>query len=121
MLQSGVKDERFACLLKGAIAVPDREKLIETFVRKASAIPEVQMILQVGLPGGEPRIWTVIDAPPHARTFRHKVYQAEMEAMDACAGVPADFLVLNIREITGNLEDVLPTRRRLLFQRRNVA
>lgn len=101
--------------------MPDKNDVIRTFVNVASTIPEVQLILLVGQPQSGERVWTIMDAPRYDENFRHKVYQAELDALDANVGAFVDFYLLNVRELRGRLEEVLPPNSQILFRREQAA
>jgi hypothetical protein len=46
----------------------------------------------------EPRVLTVIDAPPFDRAYRNPVYDAELQAIDEVGGAQPSFSLVNIRE-----------------------
>lgn len=100
----------------------DKNDVIRTFVKTASAIPEVQLILLIEAPEEVDRILTVIDAPRLSRDIEHRVYDAELTAMDLQGELAlVDFRLWNLQELQGPLENYLSVPRQVLFEREDVA
>ncbi len=102
--------------------MPDRNDVIQASVKAASAIPEVQLILLVAVSEEAERVLTIIDAPRFSRDIEHRVYDAELQALDLQGEQPlVDFRLWNLRELRGPLENYLSAPRQVLFQREHVA
>lgn len=93
------------------------ERTVRTYIDTARGLDQVQVILVDEDTGPNGSLWTVIDAPEHDFAARYPLYDAQMHALAAEGAVPLDFRVLNVRELRVPLEDALPHRRRIAFQR----
>src|SRR4051794_37891439 len=93
--------------------VADKEAFIKTYLSRASAIPEVQMILvKEGI-----SLLTIIDVPGSEHAPETRIFEAEMEALDHGGGAYAEFKIMNVRRLSGPLEDYVSNDWDLLFRR----
>lgn len=97
---------------------PSEKNVVGLFVEAAKAIPEVQMVLVEDPSFDYPRIWTVISAPAFVFSYRRRVYDAQLVAQQQDKESLVDFRLINVQEIKGSVENVLPSGHRVLFQRK---
>ena len=95
--------------------------VVNFFLEAARTIPEIQTVLAEDPSPEYARIWVVISAPPFETSYRHRVYAAQLSAQQRDPETCVDFRLVNVQEIKGSIEDVLPPSRRVLFRRNKVA
>ena len=94
-----------------------RPDVTSMFVAAAKHLPEVRMILVEGSYPDDVCVWTIIDAPPFERSTQDRVAQVVLKALQEGEDPPVDFHLINLRELTGDLQTILPTGHRMLFKR----
>lgn len=93
------------------------QRVLHSYLGAIEQLPQVQAVFFEGTAPAYTRIWTVIDAPEFDTGYRREIYQAQLDAMGEAGAPIADFRVINRREAEGDLEDSLPPRRTVLFER----
>lgn len=93
--------------------------LTQAFVDAISAMPQVRRVM-IAETAPPIRVWTVISAPPFDPAYRKPIYEAEMEVLWDKSLPPVDFRLVNEQELDDDLNAVLPTLYRVVFER-NVA
>ncbi len=63
------------------------------------------------------RLWTVLSAPPFEEQYREAVYEAQSAVIDGLDAPVFDFRVVNVNELHGRVEDVLPAGAEVLYER----
>lgn len=114
---SRVISSQLASPLSGP-GVPDAwARTVRTYVDSVRGLDQVQVILVDEDSSPRESVWTVIDAPEYDFAARYPVYDAQMHALATEGAVPLDFRVINVRELRVPLDDALPHRRCIAFQR----
>jgi len=93
------------------------ERVLHSYLGTVKQLPQVQAVFFEGTAPVYTRIWTIIDAPEFDTSYRQEIYQAQLDAIGEAGESIADFRVINRREAEGDLEDILPPRRTVLFER----
>jgi len=93
------------------------ERVLHSYVGAITHLPQVRAVFFEGTAPAYARIWTIIDAPEFDTSYRRAIYQAQLDAIGDAGEPIADFRVINRREAEGDLEDSLPPRRTVLFER----
>jgi hypothetical protein len=63
------------------------------------------------------RLWTVLASPAFEDRYGEPVYEAQGQVIDELGEPVFDFRVINVNELKGRLEDVLPANGRVLYER----
>lgn len=84
------------------------------FVEAVKKIPEVQLVILHY--GDEPRIWTIIDAPPFERIVSNKIFDLEIEAYSK-GDDGFGFRLINIQELPDGIAGLHIDGMPVLFQR----
>ncbi len=93
------------------------QRVLHSYLGAITHLPQVQAVFFEGTAPAYTRIWTIIDAPEFDPSYRRGIYQAQLDAIGEAGESMADFRVINRREAEGSLEDILPARRTVLFER----
>lgn len=64
------------------------------------------------------RLWAVLSSPPFEDQYREPVYKAQSAVIHMLDAPAFDFRVVNINELEGRIEDVLPASAEMLYERR---
>jgi hypothetical protein len=62
-------------------------------------------------------LWAVLSSPPFEDQYREPVYKAQSAVMAMLDASVFDFRVVNINELEGRIEDILPTSAEMLYER----
>lgn len=64
-----------------------------------------------------PRLWTVLSSPAFEDHYSEPIYEAQGHIVDDLSEPVFEFRVINVNELKGRLEDILPVNARVLYQR----
>jgi hypothetical protein len=92
-------------------------RVLLQFVQAVKDYSYVQWVFYEGDAPVHTRIWTVISAPEFDAGYRRPIYSAQVEALKKADEPVVDFRLINLRELEGDLEEVLPARRTELYSR----
>jgi hypothetical protein len=93
------------------------QRVMQKFVESIRDFPFVQSVFYEGDAPIHTRIWTVISAPEFDAGYRRPIYSAQIDALEQSDEPVVDIRLINLRELEGSLDEVLPARRTELFSR----
>jgi len=91
------------------------ERVYRNFIDMVKRLPYVQQVFYEGHAPVNARIWTLIAAPEFDPSPRRVIYKAQLDATSELNHPMTAFRLVNLREIEGDAEDILPEQRTVLY------